>query len=184
MRIAPLGPGDEHVVLAGADLFDRPPTEPWTSKFLSSEGHNLLVALDDEEKPIGFVSGVETTHPDKGTEMFLYELSVHAHHRKQGIGKALVEALADLARRKGCLWHVGCNGTRQRGPTCHVSRRCGDASRAVRDPQLDIRERPAGLPARLGRRHALMTKSDGLGQPGLTDRKSSTYIGIVYYTQG
>jgi ribosomal protein S18 acetylase RimI-like enzyme len=106
MRIAPLGPGDEDVVLASADLFDRPPTEAWTARFLSSDGHHLLVAVDDTEKPIGFVSGVETTHPDKGTEMFLYELSVDAQHRKQGVGRALVEALADLARRRGCygMW--------------------------------------------------------------------------------
>src|SRR5258708_36280606 len=102
MRIARLGPADEHLVLASADLFDRPPTETWTAKFLSSDGDRLLVAFDDTEKAVGFVSGVETTHPDKGTEMFLYELSVDAQHRKQGVGRALVEALADLARRQGC----------------------------------------------------------------------------------
>jgi hypothetical protein len=30
----------------------------------------------DGERPVGMVTGVETTHPDKGTEMFLYELAV------------------------------------------------------------------------------------------------------------
>jgi ribosomal protein S18 acetylase RimI-like enzyme len=93
-------------VLAGADLFDAPPTEAWTAKFLSSEGHHLLVAVGDGDKAIGFVSGVETTHPDKGTEMFLYELSVHPEHRRQGFGGTLVRALADLARGRGCygMW--------------------------------------------------------------------------------
>jgi ribosomal protein S18 acetylase RimI-like enzyme len=106
MRIVRLSPGEEHVVLAGADLFDEPPTEGWTARFLSSGGHHLLVALNHEEDPIGFVSGVETTHPDKGTEMFLYELSVHPEHRNQGVGRALVRALADLARGRGCygMW--------------------------------------------------------------------------------
>jgi ribosomal protein S18 acetylase RimI-like enzyme len=105
MRILRLAPGDEHVVLAGAALFDAPPTEARTTKFLSSEGHHLLVALDDHD-PIGFVTGVETTHPDKGTEMFLYELSVHPDHRTRGVGRALVGALADLARDRGCygMW--------------------------------------------------------------------------------
>lgn len=104
MRIVRLGPGDKRLVLAGAELFDRPPTEAWTAKFLSSEGHHLLVAVDDH--PVGFVSGVETTHPDKGTEMFLYELSVHPDHRGRGVGTALVRALADLARERGCygMW--------------------------------------------------------------------------------
>ena len=38
--------------------------------------------------------------------MFLYELSVHPEHRNHGIGTALVEALADLARERGCygMW--------------------------------------------------------------------------------
>jgi ribosomal protein S18 acetylase RimI-like enzyme len=105
MRIVRLAPGDEQVVLAGADLFDAPPTEEWAAKFLASEGHHLLVALEDDG-PIGFVSGVETTHPDKGTEMFLYELSVHPDHRNRGVGRALVGALAELARGRGCygMW--------------------------------------------------------------------------------
>jgi hypothetical protein len=76
MHIVRLGPGDEHVVLAGVRLFDAAPTDDWTARFLSSEGHHLLVALDDDDdSPVGFVSGVETTHPDKSTEMFLYELA-------------------------------------------------------------------------------------------------------------
>jgi ribosomal protein S18 acetylase RimI-like enzyme len=105
MRILRLAPGDEHVVLASADLFDSPPTEAWTARFLSSEGHHLFVAVADDH-PIGFVSGVETTHPDKGIEMFLYELSVHPDHRRRGLGTALVGALAELARERGCygMW--------------------------------------------------------------------------------
>jgi ribosomal protein S18 acetylase RimI-like enzyme len=105
MRITRLTAGDEHVVLAGAALFDAPPTEAWTARFLAGPGHHLLVALDDDE-PAGFVSGVETTHPDKGTEMFLYELSVAPDRRRRGIGSALVRALAALARERGCygMW--------------------------------------------------------------------------------
>jgi ribosomal protein S18 acetylase RimI-like enzyme len=38
--------------------------------------------------------------------MFLYELSVDPGHRNRGIGRALVGALADLARERGCygMW--------------------------------------------------------------------------------
>lgn len=65
----------------------------------------MLVAYD-HEMPAGFVTGVEMTHPDKGTEMFLYELGVDERFRNHGIGKALVVAKADLARTSGCygMW--------------------------------------------------------------------------------
>jgi ribosomal protein S18 acetylase RimI-like enzyme len=106
IKILRLGPGDEQLVLDAAELFDAPPTNAWTTKFLSSEGHHLLFAIVEDRDPVGFVSGVETSHPDKGTEMFLYELSVEPGHRNRGIGTALVGALADLARTRGCygMW--------------------------------------------------------------------------------
>lgn len=58
--------------------------------------------------PAGFVSGVEMTHPDKGTEMFLYELGVDEGYRRQGLGRSLVEALRNLARERGCygMWVI------------------------------------------------------------------------------
>jgi ribosomal protein S18 acetylase RimI-like enzyme len=106
MRIVRLAPGDEQVVLAAGELFDAQPTKEWTARFLSSEGHHLLVAFGDEKEHMGFVSGVETTHPDKGSEMFLYELAVHPDHRNRGVGRALVGALAEVAREGGCdgMW--------------------------------------------------------------------------------
>jgi aminoglycoside 3-N-acetyltransferase I len=94
-------------VLAAAELFDDPPRPDATADFLARGGHHLLLAYaDDGGGAIGMVSGVETTHPDKGTEMFLYELSVAEPARRRGVGTALVRALADLARERGCygMW--------------------------------------------------------------------------------
>ncbi|MCU1395413.1 MAG: GCN5-related protein N-acetyltransferase [Ilumatobacteraceae bacterium] len=109
IRIHVVGRGDTPLVLAAADLFDHPPTVAWTDTFIASPIHHLLLAFDDDASPgvaVGFVSGVETTHPDKGTEMFLYELAVAEPHRRRGIATALVDALGAVAREHGCygMW--------------------------------------------------------------------------------
>lgn len=108
-RAAPLvrrlGSGDEAAVHAAGALFDHAPDEAATARFLGSEIHHLLVAYL-EDTPVGMVTGVELTHPDKGTEMFLYELGVDEAWRNRGVGRALVGALRDLAHDRGCygMW--------------------------------------------------------------------------------
>lgn len=101
-----LGAGDEAAVHAARRLFDGAPRPDATRRFLAEPTHHLLIAYDSGSEPVGFISGVETTHPDKGTEMFLYELSVVEPARRQGAGRALVEALGALARERGChgMW--------------------------------------------------------------------------------
>ena len=103
--IRALGPGDDAAVTVLAPLFDDAPRPDAVARFLAEPTHHLLVAYDDG-RPVGFVSGVETTHPDKGTEMFLYELGVDDAHRGHGIGTALVQALVDRSRARGCygMW--------------------------------------------------------------------------------
>jgi ribosomal protein S18 acetylase RimI-like enzyme len=97
---------DAAAVHAAVELFDGPPLEAATAAFLANPTHHLLFAYDDEDRAIGMVSGVETTHPDKGTEMFLYELEVASVARLQGVATALVRALASIARERGCygMW--------------------------------------------------------------------------------
>ena len=92
-------------VEAAAHLFDDPVRADAVRRFLDEPGHHLLLAVDDGAV-VGFVSGVETTHPDKGTEMFLYELAVDPAAQRRGHGRALVDALADRARELGCygMW--------------------------------------------------------------------------------
>ncbi len=106
VEVRELGPADEDAVVTARTLFDREPEREATRRFLAAPSHHLLIAYDDADEPVGFVSGVETTHPDKGTEMFLYELGVVEAARRQGVGRSLVMALARLAEDRGCygMW--------------------------------------------------------------------------------
>jgi ribosomal protein S18 acetylase RimI-like enzyme len=105
VEIRRLGADDVEVVLAASPLFDGPATREWATQVLTREAHHLFVAMVDDAI-VGFVTGVEMTHPDKGTEMLLYELAVDRAHRRRGYGRALVRALADLAVDHGCygMW--------------------------------------------------------------------------------
>jgi ribosomal protein S18 acetylase RimI-like enzyme len=97
---------DAAAVHRAGDLFDSPPlTEP-TERFLADPTHHLLFAYDGEGRAVGMISAIETTHPDKGTEMFIYELGVAPAARLQGVATELVKALAGLARDRGCygMW--------------------------------------------------------------------------------
>ncbi|MER6983061.1 GNAT family N-acetyltransferase [Streptomyces carpinensis] len=110
-------------VAAAEYLFDNPMRTEWAERFLAAPGHHLFLAYENAdgesgeggkgggggtgvEVPVGFVSGVETVHPDKGTEMLLYELEVAEPYRRRGIGRALVRRLAALGRELGCygMW--------------------------------------------------------------------------------
>jgi ribosomal protein S18 acetylase RimI-like enzyme len=105
MVIRRLGGGDEAHVLAAGDLFDNPPQEDWARSFLDEPTHHMLIAYLGEH-PVGFVTGVEMVHPDKGREMFLYELSVGPAWRRRGVAKALIQHLIDIARERDCygMW--------------------------------------------------------------------------------
>ena len=107
MEIRALGLRDEVEVVGASRLFDGPVKEAATRRFLAEEGNHLLIAYE-EDQPAGFVSGVEVTHPDKGTEMFLYELGVEERFQRRGVGRALVERLREVARQRGCygMWVV------------------------------------------------------------------------------
>ena len=100
-----LGRHDDNVVLDAADLFDNQPRQEWVDDFLRRPAHHLFVACRGD-RAIGFVSGVEMTHPDKGTEMFVYELAVAPDQQRRGVARALLDRLAALARERGCygMW--------------------------------------------------------------------------------
>ena len=117
---------------AASHLFDEAVQAELTATFLDQQNHHLAIAYVDDT-PAGFVSGVEITHPDKRTEMFLYELGVDDSFRGRGVGKALVAALARPRRGARLPRHVGADRLRQRS-------RAGDVPVGRRRPS-----RPASL---------------------------------------
>jgi hypothetical protein len=85
MRIERAGSAD--AVAAVQPLFDHALRPEAVERFLGDPTHHLLVAYSGEaEAAAGFVSGVEMTHPDKGTEMFLYELAWRRRRATRGSG--------------------------------------------------------------------------------------------------
>jgi ribosomal protein S18 acetylase RimI-like enzyme len=97
--------GDAATIEDASVLFDDDVRHEWAERFLRQPNHHLCLAVVDDV-PAGFISGVEITHPDKGTEMLLYELGVDEVFRRRGIGRALTDALRELARSRGCtgMW--------------------------------------------------------------------------------
>ncbi len=104
-EIVRVGADEAGLVDAAAHLFDNAVDADARDAFLADPRHHLLLARV-EGAVVGFVSGVETIHPDKGTEMLLYELAVAPEHRRHGIGAELVRALGELATERGCygMW--------------------------------------------------------------------------------
>ncbi|MEV1330567.1 GNAT family N-acetyltransferase [Micromonospora costi] len=70
--------------------------ERWRSRLAIPGSHNLLADLDG--RPVGMVSGVPT--PTAGTAE-LISMFLRPDARGRGVGDALVEAVAQWARRSG-----------------------------------------------------------------------------------
>ncbi|MFC7305442.1 GNAT family N-acetyltransferase [Streptomyces monticola] len=92
-------------LLAAGPLFDSPAREEWARRFLAAPGHHLFLAHADGAA-VGFITGIEMLHPDKGVEMCLYELGVAGPYRRRGIARALISELVTLSKELGCydMW--------------------------------------------------------------------------------
>lgn len=75
------------------------PARLWA--FLATRVNDLVVALD-RGTVIGFAYGTVQMRPDKPTEFFINEVSVHEKYRRQGVGRRLIERLRMNAAERGC----------------------------------------------------------------------------------
>jgi ribosomal-protein-alanine N-acetyltransferase len=70
--------------------------------FLADNRHYFIVAFVEDE-PAGYVFGYRLSRFDgRPPQVFLYEIAVVEHHRRKGIGRALVEELKEMAKADGC----------------------------------------------------------------------------------
>lgn len=103
MKIRLLRRGDEQLLAAVADdVFDDPLDAAVTAAFLADPRHHLAVAIDGGVV-VGFASAVVYVHPDKPRpELWINEVGVASTHQRRGLGRELLHALLDVARREGC----------------------------------------------------------------------------------
>jgi aminoglycoside 6'-N-acetyltransferase I len=103
IEIRVLRRGDEPMLNSiASDVFDDPIVPHATQEFLSDSRHHLAVATE-KGVVIGFASGVHYIHPDKpNPEFWINEVGVAPTHQARGVGKALMKALLEVARERGC----------------------------------------------------------------------------------
>jgi ribosomal protein S18 acetylase RimI-like enzyme len=94
--------GDEGILASVAEgTFDYAVDRGLAEEFLNDARHHLAVGLE-KGVVIGMASAVHYVHPDKRPELWINEVGVAPAHRGQGLGKALLSALLDIGREKGC----------------------------------------------------------------------------------
>jgi ribosomal-protein-alanine N-acetyltransferase len=97
ISIRRLVPSDEGVVRELATY--EGPGDP---EGLLADVRTLMLVAFDGERPVGFVLAHELPrrHGDR-SKLFAYEIDVAETHQRRGIGKALLQRLAELARERG-----------------------------------------------------------------------------------
>ena len=94
--------GDDAVLMHVApEVFDNPVNAELTREFLEDPRHHIAVAID-HGLVVGFASGVHYIHPDKPPELWINEVGIAPTHRRRGLGKALMNALFEVARAHKC----------------------------------------------------------------------------------
>jgi aminoglycoside 6'-N-acetyltransferase I len=87
---------------AADDVFDNPVDEQLAREFLGDPRHHIVVAISDGVV-IGFASAIHYVHPDKRAELWINEVGVAPPHQNQGVGKAIMREMLQLAKQLGCV---------------------------------------------------------------------------------
>ena len=122
-------PGDEALFdRVAPDVFDHPVERSHLSRYLTTPGHHLIVAIV-EGQIVGQIAGVVHYHPDgRPTELYIDEVGVAPAFQRQGIARRLLDAMLALGRELGC--REGWVGTEPDN----------DAARALYEPRSEPAE--------------------------------------------
>lgn len=111
IEIRHLGPDDAEVLQSvNADVFDNPVDARWAAEFLADPRHHIIVVID-AGCVIGMITAVNYVHSDKAPQLWINEVGVAESHRRQGIGRRLLDAMLAHGRTLECTeaW-VGTEG--------------------------------------------------------------------------
>lgn len=102
MKIQRLTNADRPVLDRVAEgVFDHEVDKALAAEFLGDPRHHIWVAVEDGAV-VGFASALHYVHPDKPTELWINEVGVAPSFQRQGVAKAILEALLAYARSLGC----------------------------------------------------------------------------------
>jgi aminoglycoside 6'-N-acetyltransferase I len=82
-------------------VFDATVDPARLAAYLGEPGHLMIAALHDG-LVIGQVAAVIHRHPDKPTELYVDEVGVTPAFQRQGIARAMLDAVFVLGRKLGC----------------------------------------------------------------------------------
>ena len=85
---------------SGKDRGEIP--KAWFEDLISSPYHDMLLAIDDDDKIIGIATLSVTMGPITKKNAYLEDFVTDSSVRGQGVGSALWDAMLDWSRRKGC----------------------------------------------------------------------------------
>lgn len=104
MEIARLSSANSGLLAnVAADVFDEPVQRRFLEAFLNDARHVMFVAVEAGQV-IGMGSAVEYFHPDKPPQLWINEVGVAPAFQRRGIGRALVDALVNEAKARGCVF--------------------------------------------------------------------------------
>ena len=83
------------------EVFDEAVDPARLRAYLTTPGHLLVLAFDGD-LAVGQCAGVVHRHPDKPTELYVDEVGTASSHRRQGIARAMLDALFEWGRELGC----------------------------------------------------------------------------------